>query len=126
MPGGDHRPGSKPGSMGVEHSITYERLPSRGNVDQTQYAAVRQSLDDGQFTEVLVQCNKHATFGMCGRQNFFVSGIPLPIARPNDVVSGGPQIRDGAAPNTSVKEKFHPSSATSSGSTRSCPTRRRA
>ena len=85
---------------------------------------MRMSKDKGEFAEVLVQRHQDATFTMSDREDRFIPRILLPITRPDDIVSGSPQLRYGATPDARIEEELHSSPVTTGGSTRSWPTRR--
>ena len=79
---------------------------------------------ESEFAEILVQRYQHATLVMSDLQDRFIPRILLPIPRPDNVVSGIPQLRNGTTLDTGIEEEFHSSCATTGGSTRSWPTRR--
>ncbi len=112
------------GAMGVEYSPAYRRLLSGRKVDQAKDSAMRMSKNESELAEVLVQRHQDSTFTMSNREDRFIPRVLLPIARPDDIVSGSPQLRYGATPDTRIEEELHSSPATTGGSTRSWPTRR--
>ncbi len=82
---------------------------------------------DSQFAEILVECHQDLPVLGCVSQHVFVTRIGRPVTNPFDPVSGGAKGVESAAPHAGVKEYSHPpEDSVSAGSTRSCPTRRRA
>ena len=60
-----------------------------------------------ELTEVLVESDENSTLGQSRCQDFFVSGIFIPIARPNDVVTSHPEHIGCTAPDACVEEELH-------------------
>ena len=112
--------------MRVEYLRAHYALLFCRNVNQPENTAVWCAIDNREFSEILVQRDKNTFFGIGSGENILVSGIFLPVAHPNGIMPGDLQIRNRPAPNTSVEKEFHPSLVAKNGSTRSCPTRRRA
>jgi hypothetical protein len=100
------------------------RLLQRGQPDQAQDASVRQLADDGKLAEVLVERHEDTGLGEGAGKDLLVARVGLPVARPDDVMAGGTQPTEGAAPNAGVAEELHVPVGTRKGSTRSCPTNR--
>ena len=85
---------------------------------------MRLSEYDGQFSEVLVQCDKHAIFVVCPPENRAVARIGDPIASANHIMSCRDQFLLGFTPDTGVKQKPQAAAFTSTGEKYSCETRR--
>jgi len=84
------------------------------------------TLNDGKLTKVFVQSYENPILPVGMVENFVISWILQPITSPNRVVSGGLKcVADGAG-YASVDEQLHEAGSEGHGSTRSCPTNRRA
>jgi len=55
-----------------------------------------------QFSEIFVQCNQNAAFIVCASQYFLIAGVFIPIARTDDIMSGGFKFLSDTAPNTGI------------------------
>jgi len=87
---------------------------------------MRPPVNNCEFAKVLVQSYEDSILLMGLIENFVISRILRPITSPNRVVSSGLKcVADGAG-NASVDEQLHEAGSEGHGSTRSCPTNRRA
>ena len=87
---------------------------------------MRPPVNHSEFTKVLVQSYENAILLMGMIENFVVTRILRPITGPNRVVSSRLKcVADGAG-NARIDEQFHEAGSEGQGSTRSCPTSRRA
>lgn len=103
-------------------------LPFGGNVDEPHDPGMGLPLNDGQLPEVFVESDENPA-GLIGAfKNFFISGVPLPIRCGYNINAVRCELVARSAPDATVQEEPHPSVpvAISRGSTRSCPTSRRA
>lgn len=81
-------------------------------------------MDDGEFTEVLVERHQYTSFPVCMSQDFFVAWIFGPIARPYDIMARGLKLTGGPIPDARVEQELQWLGSKTIGSIRSCPTRR--
>lgn len=104
------------------------RLANRRDIDDPQNPGMRLIPDDGKLAEVLVQGHQDSLLLMGSSQDFFIAGIFVPVGRSDHIMTGSRKLGACPAPDATVQEKPHPSVPVgmSSGSTRSCPTSRRA
>jgi hypothetical protein len=63
---------------------------------------VRLLPDDRQLAEVLIQRHKHPARSIGLREDFSIGELDIHITDPHDVMSGGDQLADHAAPDTGV------------------------
>ena len=84
------------------------------------------SLNDRKLAKVFVQSYQDPLLLVRMVQNFIVSRILRPITSPDHIVPCGlKHVADGAG-NASVDGQLHEAESVGHGSTRSCPTSRRA
>jgi len=83
-------------------------------------------VNNGQFAKVLVQSHENAFFGIGASEYLIIARILHPITGPDDIVSRCFEVGPHSAPNARIEKDSHVSDSMRSGSTRSCPTRRRA
>ena len=61
-------------------------------VDQADNAGVRMSSYDNEFTKILIQGYKDATFGGSSKKNFTITGVSVPITNPNSIMTNFLQL----------------------------------
>lgn len=89
---------------------------------------MRLTLDDRQFAEVFVQGDEDSLVPVGTFEDLLVAWIFSPIRRRHDIVTLIGEIFTDTSPDATVQEDPHPSVPVGmrKGSTRSCPTKRRA
>jgi hypothetical protein len=87
---------------------------------------MRPRLNDRKLAKIFVQSYQNPLLLVRMVQDFIVSRILRPIARPDHVVSGDLKRVAYGFGNASVDEQLHEAESAGHGSTRSCPTNRRA
>lgn len=80
---------------------------------------MRQLADNGQFAEILVEGDEDPALREGTGHDLLVAGIRRPVAGPGNVVTGGSEPLDGAAPDAGVEKELHVPVGTRRGSTRS-------
>jgi hypothetical protein len=90
----------------IQDDLDHARLSSRREPRHAEDAAVRDSPDHGELTEVLVKSDENSTLGQSRCQDFFISWIFIPVARPNDVVTS-PEHVGCTTPDACVEEELH-------------------
>jgi len=85
---------------------------------------MRMSECNGEFSKILVKCDDCAFLIESSRKYFDVRRTTLPVTRPDDIVPIARKLCDGTRPYAGIEKEFH--AASMAGSTRSCPTTRRA
>jgi hypothetical protein len=83
-------------------------------------------VDDRELSEVLVQRDEYPRLLVRAVEDFLIAWIRWPISGPDHFVSGIRQRLADAAPDARVEEDFQAALPPRAGSTRSCPTSRRA
>lgn len=84
------------------------------------------SVNNCEFAKVFIQSYENPLLPMGMIENFVISRILRPITGPGRVVASDLKcVADGAG-NTRIDEQFHEAGSEGQGSTRSCPTNRRA
>ena len=63
-------------------------LLSRGKTYKTNDPGMGEAKYDCQFSKILVQCHEHAALAMGKCQNFLITRVFFPVARPNHIVTG--------------------------------------
>src|SRR5271157_91666 len=94
-------------SVPIQDDLDNSRLSSRGEACNAEDAAVRDSPDHDELTEILVESDQNSTLGQSGCQDFFISWIFIPISRPNDVVASHPELVGCSTPDTCIKKQLH-------------------
>ena len=87
---------------------------------------MRPPVNDCEFAKVLIQSYENPILLMGMIENLVVARILRPITGPNRVVSSGLKYVAHSAGNARIDEQFHETGSEGQGSTRSCPTNRRA
>jgi hypothetical protein len=82
--------------------------------------------EHGQFAEVFVEGHQDSFFREGMIEDFDITWVFGPVTHPVALVAGSGDPISGAAPDARVEEKSQGVASMSSGSTRSCPTTRRA
>lgn len=108
--------------MALQHVETHTRLLPRIYADETDDAAVRYAMNDGQFAEILVKRDKDALLTVGVSQNLVVSGVFRPVSRPDRVMTGRDKFRACTTPYARIEQEFHVPVFKISGSTRSWAT----
>ena len=98
------------------------------DIDDPQNPGMRLSPDNGKLAEVLVLGYQDSLLLIGSSQDFFIARIFIPVGRSDHIMTGSRKLGACPAPDAAIQEKPHPSVPVgmSSGSTRSCPTSRRA
>ena len=112
--------------MAGQHQFAHGGLPRDGTINQPDDAAVRLTMDNCEFTEILVECDQDAFLIPGPRKNRGVTWIGRPVANPGDVVAGVTECRGCFARQARVEEQPYDAEAMGNGSNRSWPTSRRA
>lgn len=97
-----------------------------GPIDQTNDAGVCLAADDRKLAEIFIERYEDSIFSMGEREDFFIAGILLPIARPDDVMAARSKLVTHGPGNAGIEKQFHEAESVGQGSTRSCATSRRA
>src|SRR5690606_20870386 len=84
---GDHGTSEKIGTVFGKHGVTHSGLILCGETHEPQNTVVGQFVQDGEFAEVLVECNQDSLFGMCIPEDLFIAGVLGPVTSPGDVMS---------------------------------------
>lgn len=93
-------------------------LPS-GKADESHDPRMESPTHDGELTEVLVEGYQNASGLVRPGQDLLVARILIPVARPDDIMTGCFQLFAGATPDTGVEEDLQDPRERSGGSTRS-------
>ncbi len=75
--------------------------------------------DDNKFAKVLIQGHEDTTVTESSPENFFIAGVFIQLARPQDIMTSGSYILADSASDTAIKQKPHAGGLTKNGSTRS-------
>lgn len=63
--------------------------------------------DNGQFTEVFVECDQNSAFCQSLVDDFIVTWIMRPIAGPDYVMTSCDELFARATPNARIKQQLH-------------------
>lgn len=85
-------------------------------------SAVRSTLDDCDFSEILVERNQHPCLFMRTIKNFLITRIRIPVARPERVVPGFSQSFAQVSRHAGIQQESQSTRSVIAGSTRSCAT----
>lgn len=87
---------------------------------------MRLPANDRELAEILVEGHQDARLAMRVLENLFIARIGRPVTRPYDVMPGLHQIIADVLRDAGVEKEPQAALPPSAGSTRSCPTGRRA
>ena len=123
---GDNRSFGQLRSVFLENSYACLGLLDGRKSHEPHDSTVSLPADDRELTEVLIQRDQNTRLVMRATQNLFIAGIRGPVGSPNDIVSEFRERFSHAARDARVEENPQAALPPRAGSTRSCPTRRRA
>ena len=102
----------------------HSTLPAGGNFDQTYDSDVRQSVDDGQLTKILIERHQHPAVLKGAKEYLLITRILGPIPGVNDIVACTDELYASTAPNARIEQQLHATASVMGGSTRSRATTR--
>jgi len=102
------------------------RLLAGREGDKSHDSAVHLPTNNRKLAEVLVQRDENARLLMRAPEDLLVSRVLRPFAGPHNVMPGAFEGLSDASPNASIAKNLQAALPPRAGSTRSCPTTRRA
>ena len=81
---------------------------------------------EDELPEVLVECNEDPIIIDASPEDFIIPRVGLPVADVVNIVSGRAELVRSRRPDAGIQEQTHHRLPAMTGSTRSCPTARRA
>src|SRR5947209_638386 len=108
-------------SIKAEHMKANRGLLSGRDVHQPNDPGVGHPLNNGEFTEVLIEGHEDPLISVSLIEDLHVSGVRVPVSDRDDVMSPGQELLPGSSPDAAIQEEPHPSVPVGirSGSTRS-------
>lgn len=77
---------------------------SRNDIDESDHSDMRMLARDHQLAEVIVERHQDATFLIRPGKDCRISGVPRPVADPDDIDAFGPQLVRDHGGHTGVEE----------------------